>query len=103
MLTRSELTLICAALKYWGEEMTPHSGDAYSGYCDDPSEIAEITGKEIGLLRNRLATCELRYATLGTDGNLTGSQLFSNLAETEQAEKGETMIATVLVPDFREL
>lgn len=60
MLTRKDVALIRAALKFFSEEMSPFDRQLLKHYFDRPSD-ANIKQSDVDRLRALMKDCELRY------------------------------------------
>jgi hypothetical protein len=99
MLTRLHLAVICAALMFWDEEMSPHDPDLFAAYFPEPIGTGEWITPAVRFLRDELPLCQLRYARCSSSGTeLAAGSLFDSLEAAQIAgPEPSVSIATLLV------
>ena len=101
MLTRQELALIRAALRYLADELLPHGRDALTDYLDEPSDKQHAwTAEEVTSLCDRLRRGRLCWARCTPNATrLLDRELLPSSEITSAEHDSLTLLATVLVPD----
>ncbi len=95
MQSQLELETVCAALKYWEEEMCPHGHVIMAPYF--ASTVKEpMSGSMVRDLRLRLAASKLRFG-LVAKGRLDARLFRSARRAADQAVKES--VVTILMPD----
>ncbi len=101
MLTQQDMTLIVAALQFWGDEMDPQDTHLLKLYSSEPEADQTWMLAEIQQLRSQLKSAHLKYAVSNNlETALRTTDLFSNPEAAHQAKTIATdQIGTLLLPD----
>lgn len=96
MISPQEMQTICAALRYWEDEMCPHGAEAMQSYLLN-TEHAALNAAQIQALRGRLESCDLLHGTVNRNTLHGQTTVLVGVIENQIAE-ADRRLATVLIP-----
>jgi hypothetical protein len=99
MLTERELATVRAALRYWQEEICPHSAEIARAYLE-PNDVEPLSAVQIERLREMLDPQAVRYALYAFHGE--GAAVLADVRllspdEVRRTAKGDLRVATVIL------
>ena len=100
VLNDADLILICAALRFWRDEMLPHELGLAANYFAPGERGSLPKSVDVGQLLKRLERCRIRFVICDPDHELIlHRQVFASMADAQQNCAEHVTIAIALVPD----
>jgi hypothetical protein len=99
MLTERELATVRAALRFWQEEICPHSAEIARAYLE-PDDVQPLSAVQIERLREMLDPRAVRYALYAFHGDVADVLADARLLSADEVRKmaqGELRVATVIL------
>ena len=100
VLTRQDLALIRAALKFWSEEMPGVPNNVTDAYFDQPHESSASEPGQAEQLMSSLSRCTLGYTLAHrVETGEQADRIYPTISEAQQNRQPSQRIATLLLAD----